>query len=193
MKLPFPLSRILASLAESAAVDMGLAMAIAIVDHEGLLQYFARMEGALPASTEIAISKAYTAAALRMSTREVGQMALPGHPLYGIQHTHAGKIVLFGGGFPLKLRGQVAGGIGISGGSVEEDERVAWAVLDTLGEVECLAESIKPLLRGKPQGTNWMSYLERCLEKAFLKEGCLITHEFISILAGAFIIASDDN
>jgi uncharacterized protein GlcG (DUF336 family) len=99
VKIPFPLSRILGCFAESIASEMGLAMAIAIVDHEGLLQYFARMEGTLPASTEIAMAKAYTAAALRLPTREVGQMALPGEPLYGIQHTHGGKIVLFGGGF----------------------------------------------------------------------------------------------
>ena len=192
MKIPLPLSRILCVLAERTAADMGLAMAIAIVDHEGLLQYFARMEGALPASTEIAISKAYTAAALRLSTREVGQLALPGHPLYGIQHTHPGKIVLFGGGFPLRLRGQVAGGIGISGGSVEEDEQVAQPVLDTLAEMESLAEWIKPLFQGKSGGSSWMAHLERSLEQALFREGCVATHEFASLLSGAFIIASVD-
>lgn len=192
MKIPFPLSRILGSIAERAAYNMGLAMAIAVVDHEGLLQYFVRMEGTLPASTELAISKAYTAAALRMSTREVGQLALPGKPLYGIQHTHAGKIVLFGGGFPLRLQRAVAGGIGISGGTVEEDERVASAVLDVLIEMENLAESLKPLLPAKPRGTNVLSRWERGLEQAFLKEGRIVTQEIVSILSGAFIIASAD-
>ena len=192
MKIPFPLARILGSIAEGAADDMGLAMAIAVVDNEGLLQYFARMETALPASTEIAVSKAYTAAALRMSTREVGQLALPGNPLYGIQHTHGGKIVLFGGGFPLRLRGRVVGGIGISGGTVEEDEQVASAVLDTLAGMENLAESIKPLLPVKHKGANLMYRWERGLEQAFLKEGISFTHEFLSIFSGAFIIASAD-
>ena len=192
MKIPLPLSRILGVLAERTAADMGLAMAIAVVDHEGLLQYFARMEGALPASTEIAISKAYTAAALRLSTREVGQLALPGHPLYGIQHTHPGKIVLFGGGFPLRLRGQVAGGIGISGGSVEEDEQVAQPVLDTLAEMESLAEWIRPLLQGKSGGSSWMAHLERSLELALFREGCVVNHEFASIVSGAVLIASVD-
>lgn len=192
MKIRFPLSRILGSIAEGAATEMGLAIAVAIADHEGLLQYFARMAGTLPASTEIAISKAYTAAALRMSTREVGQLALPGSPLYGIQHTNVGKIVLFGGGFPLRLRGEVAGGIGISGGSVEEDERVAQAVLDTLAEMESLAEAITSLVCGKPEGKNWMSQLERSLEKYFFGEGCFIPHAFISLLTGALIMAYDD-
>jgi len=192
VKLLFPLSRLLGSVAENAAVNMGIAMAIAVVDHEGLLQYFARMEGALPVSTELAISKAYTAAALRMSTRELGQLALPGKPLYGIQHTHAGKIVLFGGGFPLRLQGTVAGGIGISGGTVEEDEQVASAVLDALVEMENLAESLKPLLPAKPGGTNALSRWERRLEQAFVQEGRTFTREIVSILSGAFLIASAD-
>ena len=193
MKIPFPLSRILGAVAENAAAEMGLAMAIAIVDHEGLLQYFARMEGTLPASTEIAIAKAYTAAALRMSTRGLGQMALPGNPLYGIQNIHPGKIVLFGGGFPLRVREQVAGGIGISGGSVEEDEAVAQPVLDALAEMEQLAAWIKPLLRAKPKGPYWMSDLERRLEQAFLREGCFVPKEFTAVLSGAFIIASAED
>jgi len=193
MKLSLPLSRILGSLAESAAACMGISMAIAIVDHEGLLQYFARMDGALPASTEIAIAKAYTSAALRMSTSEVGQKALPGAPLYGIQHTHPGKIVLFGGGFPLRLGERVAGGIGISGGSVEEDEQVAQSVLYDLDKMESLADWVKPLLSGKSARIKWMSSLERDLGEAFQKQGCSPPLEFISILAGALIIASEES
>ncbi|MDP1991883.1 MAG: heme-binding protein [Syntrophales bacterium] len=187
------MSRILGSVAECAAAEMGFAVAIAIVDHEGLLEYFARMEGTLPVSTELAVSKAYTAAALRMTTREVGQLALPGNPLYGIQHSHGGKIILFGGGVPLKLRGQVSGGIGISGGTVEEDEQVAGVVLDRLGEMERLAEWIKPLLPGKLPGNNRTSHLERRIGKAFLKEDGILPLEFSPILCGAFIIAFHDN
>jgi uncharacterized protein GlcG (DUF336 family) len=191
--IPFPLSRILGSIAVNTAAEMGLAMAIAIVDREGHLQYFARMDSALPASTELAISKAYTAAALRMSTHDVGQLALPGNPLYGIQHSHGGKIILFGGGFPLRAQGEVMGGIGISGGSVEEDEKVARAVLDALGEMVSLAEWIKHILQAKPQGMNWIYELERNLEKALFRETCSLSLEFISILAGAVIIALGGN
>ncbi len=188
MKIPLSLSRILGSIAESAAADEGLAMAIAIVDREGSLQYFARMEGTLPASTELAVSKAYTAAALRMSTREVGEMALPGRSLYGIQHTHGGKIVLFGGGFPLLVRGLVAGGIGISGGTVEEDERVAGVVLNALGEMESLIEWIKPLCPARPGGACRTTFLEENLRDAFRREARSPTPEFLSILAGAIIL-----
>ena len=76
-------------------------MAIAVVDSEGGLQLFKRMDGALPVSTELAVSKAYTAAVLRMPTHQVGELAQPGEALYGIQHTHNGRIILFGGGYPL--------------------------------------------------------------------------------------------
>jgi uncharacterized protein GlcG (DUF336 family) len=165
-------------------------MAIAIVDEEGLLQYFARMEGTLPASTDIAISKAYTAAALRMSTREVGQLALPGKPLYGIENTNAGKIVLFGGGFPLLLQKGVVGGLGISGGSVEEDEEVAEAVLETLASMEGLAAWVKPLLPGRLPGTNWMFQVESTLEEALAGGGYGGARKLAPLLAGALIIAS---
>jgi uncharacterized protein GlcG (DUF336 family) len=189
VKIPLPLSRLLGSIAERTAAERELAMAIAIVDEEGLLQYFARMEGTLPASTDIAISKAYTAAALRMSTREVGQLALPGNPLYGIENTNAGKIVLFGGGVPLLLQKRVVGGLGISGGSVEEDEEVAEAVLETLASMEGLAAWVKPLLPGRRPGTNWMFQVESSLEEALAGGGYGGARKLAPFLAGALMIA----
>jgi hypothetical protein len=91
----------------------------------------------------------------------------------------------------LKLQGQVAGGIGISGGSVEEDERVAKPILDILAEMESLAEWIKPFFLENIKGTGWMRRLEENLEQGFLKVGCILPHDFISIFAGAIIIAAD--
>jgi uncharacterized protein GlcG (DUF336 family) len=190
VKIPLPLSRLLGSIAERNAAARGLAMAIAIVDEEGLLQYFARMDGTLPASTDIAISKAYTAAALRMSTRVVGQLALPGKPLYGIENTNAGKIVLFGGGVPLLLQRRVVGGLGISGGSVEEDEELAEAVLDSLASMEGLAAWLKPLLPARLPGTNWMLQVESSLEEALARSGYGGARKLVPFLAGALIIAS---
>lgn len=189
VKIPLALSHILSAIAERTAVRLGLAMAIAIVDEEGLLQYFVRMEGTLPASTDIAMSKAYTAAALRRSTREVGQLAQPGKPLYGIENTNAGKIVLFGGGFPLMVQGSVIGGIGISGGTVEEDEEVAKVVLDCLMEMEELAAWVSSLLPGRPPGAPWLSQLEPRLAEALSNAGAA-ARELVPFLAGALIIAS---
>ena len=121
MRLPYVVAEILVSVAEAEASNMAVPVAIAVVDAEGGLQLFKRMDGTLPASTELAVSKAYTAAVLRMPTHEVGELAQPGGMLYGIQQTHNGRIILFGGGYPLCIQGQIVGAIGVSGGTVEQD------------------------------------------------------------------------
>ena len=190
VKIPSALSRILGVIAEHTAFRMGLAVAVAIVDEEGLLQYFARMEGTLPASTDIAMAKAYTAAALRRSTREVGELAQPGNPLYGIENTNAGKIVLFGGGFPLMLQGHVGGGIGISGGTVEEDEEIAGEVLDRLAEMEGLAAAVVSLLPAQFPEAGWMIQLESRLTEALSRIQGAGACDLAPRLAGALIIAS---
>lgn len=74
------------------------------------------------ASYDIALNKAYTSVALKMSTKELSKLSTPGAPLYGIQFTNGGKIVIFGGGEPLtNKQGTIIGGLGVSGGSEEED------------------------------------------------------------------------
>ena len=56
-----------------------------------------------------------------MSTKKLSGLSQPGAPLYGIQHTNGGKIVIFGGGDTLEASGKIFGGIGVSGGSEEQD------------------------------------------------------------------------
>ncbi len=146
MRITYPLARTLASVAEREALDLGVPMAIAVTDEVGGTLYFGRMDGALPAASEIAVGKAYTASALRMPTEDVGRLAQPNGELYGIQHTHGGKIILFGGGLPLRLGGKVAGGIGISGGSVEQDMRVAEPVVSALEQMEALGRALGKVL-----------------------------------------------
>jgi len=124
--------RILAA-AEARAAEIGVPMVIAIVDESGVLKAFKRMDGSLLISVNVAQGKAYTAAALRMSTREVGVRTQPGADIYGMQFADVGRIISFGGGFPIVKEGQVVGGIGVSGGSCEEDEDVARAGLAALG------------------------------------------------------------
>lgn len=111
--------------AENKADEMGVPMVISVVDQSGNLVAFHRMDGALLASIDISINKAFTAVSLKMPTHELADKAQPGKPLYGIQSTNNGRIVIFGGGFPLKIDGQIVGAIGVSGGSVEQDILVA--------------------------------------------------------------------
>lgn len=114
------------------AAQIGQPMNIAVVDDGGHLLTFARQDGAILASIDIAIGKARTAVLLKMSTEELGKAAAPGAPLYGIEVTNGG-LVIFGGGIPLRSAGgEVVGAIGVSAGTVEQDVLVAQAGADAL-------------------------------------------------------------
>lgn len=115
--------------AEQKAVEIGVPMVIAIVDAGGNLVAQERMDNALLASVSIALNKAYTAVALKMSTDQAAAVAQPGQMLYGLNTTDSCRLVVFGGGFPLWDNGMLVGGIGVSGGSVDEDITVAKAGL----------------------------------------------------------------
>jgi uncharacterized protein GlcG (DUF336 family) len=193
MKISYPVASFIGSIAENEALSIGVPMAIAITDAEGGLILFSRMDGALPASTDIAISKAYTAAALRMSTQELGELAQPGKPLYGIQQTLPGKIVLFGGGLPLRFKEKIIGAIGLSGGSVDEDIKVAEAASDSLKKMELWQKALLPLMPPKPEGNNWGFRLKNRLMEvlAGLERGD--TAQLSAILAGAILLSYADD
>jgi uncharacterized protein GlcG (DUF336 family) len=115
------------SAAERKAQEMDLAMNIAVMDAGRNLVAFHRMDAAWVASIDIAIDKAFTSAGRGLTTRELGEMAQPGQPLFGINTTNGGRIVIFAGGIPLMRDGKVVGAIGVSGGTVDEDHEVAEA------------------------------------------------------------------
>ena len=121
------------SAAEDKARQMGQPMNIAVMDAGRNLVAFHRMDGAWVASTDIAIDKAFTSAGRGLTTRKIGEMAQPGQPLFGINTTNGGRIVIFAGGIPLMRDGAVIGAIGVSGGTVDEDEEVAEAGATALG------------------------------------------------------------
>ena len=83
------------------------------------------MDDSFIASYDVAVNKAYTVVALKMPTKELKPLAQPGAPLYGIQHTNQGQIVIFGGGVPLYSGGRLIGGLGVSGGTEEQDTALA--------------------------------------------------------------------
>src|SRR5262245_36387307 len=113
--------------ARAKADEIGVPMNIAVVDQGNNLAAFARMDGAWLGSIDIAQNKAYTARSFDMETRELAPLAQPGGPLYGIEASNDGRLIVFAGGIPLKARGRVVGAIGVSGGSVEQDQEVAEA------------------------------------------------------------------
>ncbi|MDQ2759405.1 MAG: heme-binding protein [Actinomycetota bacterium] len=113
--------------ARAKAGEIGVPMNIAVVDAGNNLTAFARMDGAWLGSIDIALNKAYTARAFDMPTGDLAPMIQPGQPLYGIEASNDGRLIAFGGGIPLKDEDFVAGAIGVSGGTVDQDMEVAQA------------------------------------------------------------------
>lgn len=127
--LPLREARSMVDAGIAAAADMGVAMNLAVVDQGGHLRAFARMDGAWLGSVDIAIRKARTAVLFFMPSAAIGEMSQPGGPLYGIEVSNGG-LISFGGGLPVADEdGRTIGGVGVSGGAVEQDVTVAEACL----------------------------------------------------------------
>lgn len=122
---------IIAAAAEQAA-SMSLKMNIAVVDEGGHLLSFDRMDGARPASGYTAITKASTAATFRQPTGPLPVGTSTPDPLLNLSlqiaaQASGGKITTLLGGLPIVVDGQVIGGVGVGGGSGEQDTQVARA------------------------------------------------------------------
>jgi uncharacterized protein GlcG (DUF336 family) len=127
-------ARLVLDAALAKADEIGQPMNVAVVDDGGHLLAFARQDGAILASIDIATRKARTAVLMKMSTAELGKAAAPDGPLYGIEVTNGG-LVIFGGGIPLtRAHGEVIGAIGVSAGTVEQDVTVAEAGVETFAK-----------------------------------------------------------
>jgi uncharacterized protein GlcG (DUF336 family) len=112
--------------AQRKAQVMGVAMVIAVVDESGVLKAFSRMDGAPLLSVEIAKDKAYTAAGFGLATHEWFDFIKNDAPLlHGIPNVP--RLIVFGGGYPLRVDGQMIGAVGTSGGHYSQDMEVAEA------------------------------------------------------------------
>jgi uncharacterized protein GlcG (DUF336 family) len=108
---------------------MGIKVHIAIVDDGGNLKYYLRQDGAPLVAEKISQMKAFTAVAMEKSTAEVGEISKAETP--GIELVP--NLIKFGGGIPIKnSKGQILGGIGVSGASKEDDAACAQAGLDAV-------------------------------------------------------------
>ena len=120
---------------EAAAVkaaEIGVPMVIAVCDESGVLKAFRRMDGAAQLSVGIAQDKAYTAIGFGMPTHAWHDFIKDDPPLlHGI--VNYPRLIIFGGGYPLKDGETIIGGIGVSGGHYSQDQEVAEAGLAALG------------------------------------------------------------
>lgn len=103
------------------AAYKGIDVVIAVVTKEGNPISVQAMDEAFVVSYELAIKKAFTAAALKMPTHELAKLTAKGAGFEGLEGMLDAKIITLGGGCPIKVNGIVIGAIGVSGGSAEED------------------------------------------------------------------------
>ncbi len=124
-KVTLELARRLIHKVEEKAKEMGVNAVVAVANDGGNIVAVECMDDSYIASYDIAVNKAFTCAALKMPTSKLKQLAQPGESLYGIQFTNNGRIVIFGGGVPLCSGTKTIGGLGVSGGSEEQDTLLA--------------------------------------------------------------------
>ncbi|MFC3884004.1 heme-binding protein [Bacillus songklensis] len=114
--------------AKEKANELKITVNIAIVDDGGHLVAFSRMDHAPLLSIEIAQNKAYSAIAFGIPTHEWYPL-IENSPALKTGIVHTSRLVVFGGGYPILSDGKVIGGIGVSGGSEEEDKLCCEAAL----------------------------------------------------------------
>ena len=119
--------------AEGKAFEIGTPMVIAIVDESGVLKALSRMDGAALLSVQVAQDKAYTAAGFGLATDQWHDFIKNDPPLAAGATAGISRLVIFGGGYPIKVGDQVVGAIGVSGGHYSQDMEVARAGLAALG------------------------------------------------------------
>lgn len=120
--------------AKAKAQQQGWAMSIAVVDQAGNLVAAARMDGARWMTAGVAQSKAFTAATFGRTSREVAELAHSRSLLFSSIADIAGRpLLLAGGGLPFKMKGELIGGVGASGGTEDQDIECAQAGLTAIG------------------------------------------------------------
>jgi uncharacterized protein GlcG (DUF336 family) len=125
-------ARLMIGAGEKKAQELGIPYNLAVVDAGGNLISHIRMDGAWLGSIDISIHKAWTARAFDMATEDLAKMAQSGKPLFGINSTNHERVVIFAGGLPVKRGRAVIGAVGASGGTVDQDGKVAEAAVSAL-------------------------------------------------------------
>jgi uncharacterized protein GlcG (DUF336 family) len=117
----------LAELVEEEARRMNVPVAISVVDIHGNIVLKQRMTGAPLISIEMSERKAYTSAVLRVRTAEITPLVQPTQPLYTLTSAAGGRYVALGGGVPLRAGEEFVAGVGVSGGTTEQDVMIVEA------------------------------------------------------------------
>ena len=112
---------------EAEAAKRKVPVAVCVIDIHGNIVLTHRMGGAPVFAADIAERKAYTSALVRMRTADILPLVQPGQPLYPLSMVSGGKYCAMGGGVPLTRDGEVVAGVGVSGGTVDDDVAIVAA------------------------------------------------------------------
>ena len=118
----------LCAAARDKSRELGVDISFAISDEHGLPRAYRRYGEALVLSITLVPGKAYTASVTQCKTKDVAAAAAEGSSLMAIQANDP-RITLVAGGYPLFANGKIAGGIGVGGGTEEQDCEIAEYVL----------------------------------------------------------------
>lgn len=129
----FDVAKEFARLVEERAATVAVPVSVSVVDLHGNLVLKHRMPNAPVVSLEMSECKAYTAALLGMKTADLAPLVVPGARMYTITSAAGGRFVAFGGGAPLVSDGELVAGLGVSGGTTEEDIEILEVALTALG------------------------------------------------------------
>ena len=108
---------------EEESKNQGKKAVICVCNEQGNPIAVHVMDGAFLISFDVAVKKAYTAVALKMPTLKLNDLVKSGQTFYGLQNLD--KVMTIGGGVPLYRNGILLGGLGVSGGTGEEDDSLA--------------------------------------------------------------------
>ena len=131
--LTIDLARRLIEAGETEARNQGLKLSFAVVDAAGHVVAIARMDGADWITPEVALGKAWTAAAYRAPSAAQGDKAKDLVAFAGsISAATHGRYTPQIGGLPIEIDGDAAGAMGASGASGQEDEAVVRAAVESV-------------------------------------------------------------
>ncbi len=111
----------IADRAEAESAKENVPVAVTVIDTHGNVVLTHRMTGAPAFSLELAERKAYTSALIGMPTAELVPLVQPGAELYPLLAVSGGRYSAMGGGVPLTNEDEVIAGVGVSGGTTEQD------------------------------------------------------------------------
>jgi uncharacterized protein GlcG (DUF336 family) len=119
----------IADRAEVESAKQNVPVAVTVIDTHGNVVLTHRMTGAPAFSLELAERKAYTSALIRMRTTDLVPLVQPGAELYPLLAVSGGRYSAMGGGVPVTSEGEVIAGVGVSGGTTEQDIAIVEAAI----------------------------------------------------------------